>query len=205
LQNTPEVDEVPSVLVRLNLETRGYHAAADAGWRALLHPEVTTRAYVAQLVRVYGFEGPLEAALAYTPNLELVIDVHERFRAGYIAQDLLGLGLRPAEVARLPQSVLAPFASPLEALGWLYVAERATLLHDEVRRYLHVRLPVAADACVYLSASEGVVNARWYELGRRIERVARTPRMIEDVIAGAQAGFRCWLDWSTRETMQRLA
>lgn len=168
-------------------------------------PDVTTRAYVDQLVRVYGFEGPLEAALAYTPNLELVIDVHERFRAGFIAQDLLGLGLRPAEVARLPQCVLAPFASPLEGLGWLYAIERTTLLHDEIRRYLHVRLPAAFDACVYLSAGEGMVNARWYELGRRIDRTARTSRMVEDVIAGAHAAFRSWLDWSARDTLLRLA
>lgn len=196
--------EVSSALVRLNLETRGYHAAADAGWRALMTPDVTAPAYADQLVRVYGFEGPLEAALAYTPNLELVINVHERFRAGFIAQDLLGLGLRPAEVARLPQCVLAPFASPLEALGWLYIIERSTLLHDEVRRYLRARLPAAADACVYLSACDGIANARWYDLGRRIDRAARTPRMVDDVIAGAHTAFRCWIDWAARETLQRI-
>lgn len=186
------------MLVRLSLETRGYHALADDGWRSLLTPEVTKLSYIEQLICVYGFEGPLEAALAYTPNLDLVVRVHERYRAGYIAQDLIALGLRPGEVARLPQCVLAPFASPLEALGWIYVAERATPLHDEIRRYLNVRLPEAKEACVYLSANEGHVGARWQALGHAIDNAVRSPRMAEEVIAGAHAGFRTWLEWSRR-------
>src|SRR5436190_23857193 len=89
------VEIASSMLARLNLETQAYHALADEGWRSLLTPEITTTAYIDQLVRVYGFEGPLEAALAYTPNLELAIDVHQRYRAGYVAQDLIALGMRP--------------------------------------------------------------------------------------------------------------
>jgi heme oxygenase (biliverdin-IX-beta and delta-forming) len=197
----PDVDEVSSTLVRLNLETRGYHAAADAGWRALLTPDVSRSRYRDHLVAVYGFEGPLEAAFAYTSNLGLVIDVHERFRAGYVAQDLLALGLKPVELAKLPQCVLAPFASPLEALGWLYVIERQTLLHDEVRRFLSARIPGVSGACVYLSVTEGVASARWQDLGRRLDRAARTPRMLEEILAGARAGFRASIDWWQRPHM----
>jgi heme oxygenase len=192
------VDELSSTLVRLNLETRTFHEAADSGWRALMNVGVTRRQYIDHLIRVYGFEGPLEAALAYTKNLDLVVDVHERFRAGFIAQDLLELGHRPAEIARLPQCVIAPFASPLEALGWIYVCERATLLHDEVRRYLGVRLPESKDACVYLRATERQVGARWQDLGHRFDRAVRTSRMFQEVLAGAHNAFRTWIDWSTR-------
>jgi heme oxygenase len=197
------VDELPATLVRLNLETRTFHASADTGWLGLLTPDVTRTQYVDQLVRMYGFEGPLEAAFAYTPNLELVVDVHDRYRAGFIAQDLLALGSKPAQIARLPQHVIAPFASPLEALGWMYVVERWTLLHDEVRRYIRVRLPEATGACVYLGATEGYVQARWQDLGRRLDRVVRSQRMFDDVLAGAHSAFRAWGDWSTRDVTLR--
>jgi len=193
-----------TMLARLNLETQAYHALADEGWRNLLTPEITTGAYIEQLVRVYGFEGPLEAALAYTPNLELAIEVHQRYRAGFVAQDLIALGMRPGEVARLQQLTIAPFASPLEALGWMYVAERATPLHEEVRRYIGVRLPQAKQACVYLAANDGHVGARWHTLGQGLDRAARTPRMADEIISAAHAGFRSWLEWSHRAELRRL-
>jgi heme oxygenase len=185
-------------LARLGLETRAFHADADALWQGLMVPEITSSQYLDTLIRVFGFEGPIEAALAYTPRLELVIDVHERFRAGFIAQDLLALGMRPGEISLLPQCVVAPFASPLEALGWMYVVERAILLHAQVHRHIHVRMPQARDACVYLGATGATLPARWQELGNRIERAIRTPRMLDDVVNGAHAAFRCWIDWSTR-------
>jgi heme oxygenase len=198
------VDELSAVIVRLNLETRAFHEAADAGWRALLTAHVTRPQYVAQLVRVSGFEGPLEAALAYTKHLELALDVHERFRAGFIAQDLLALGFRPSEIARLPQCVIAPFASPLEALGWVYVSERATLLHDEVRRHLSVHLPEAKDAFAYLGATERHVGARWQDLGRRLEHAVHSPRMFDEMLSGAHAAFRAWAGWSAGGAGQQL-
>jgi len=191
------VDQLSSTIVRLNLETRAFHEVADSGWRALMNLDVRRSHYVDQLVRVYGFEGPLEAALAYTRNLDLVIDVHERFRAGFIAQDLLALGHRPAEIARLPQCVIAPFANPVEALGWVYVCERSTLIHDEVRRYLSVRMPEANDACVYLRATERHVSARWQDLGHRLDKAIRSPQMFQELLGGAHRAFRAWIDWST--------
>lgn len=191
---------------RLEAETRGFHRAAEAGWRSLMTTEVQTRDYVDQLVRAYGFEGPLEAALAYTSHLDLLVDVHERFRAGFIAQDLLALGLRPAQVARLPQCVLAPFASPLEGLGWLYATERTSLMHDEVRRYLDVRLPHTREAAVYLTSGERHMRQRWIELGHRIERAVRSQRAFDELATGAHAAFRTWIDWSTRTAeRQQLA
>jgi heme oxygenase len=198
--------EAPATLERLEADTRAYHRAADAGWRSLMTTEVAALDYVNQLVRVFGFEGPLEAALAYTSHLDLLVDVHERFRAGFIAQDLLALGLKPAEIARLPQCVLAPFASPLEGLGWLYVVERTALMHDDVRRYLDVRLPQARQACVYLTSADRYVRQRWQELGQQIERAVRSQRAFDELASGARAAFRTWIDWSTAGAgRQRLA
>jgi hypothetical protein len=66
----------------------------------------------------------------------------------------------------------------------MYVVERATLLHDAVRRYLEGRLPVSA-AFGYLSAYEGVAGARWHELGRVIDEVARLPTAPDHILAAA--------------------
>src|SRR5213078_800486 len=133
-------------------------------------PDISIAHYTRQLVTIYGFEGPLEAALAYTPNLKLVIDLRRRSRAGLLAQDLLALGIKAAGIANLPQCLpIAPFSSIIEALGWMYVSERATLGHDAVAKHVRSHLPDAADASAYLTAYAGVANARWNELGHLLD------------------------------------
>src|SRR5262249_21638157 len=91
------VRQVSKTLVRLNVETRCFHAIADAPWLELAAPghRPTRLEYVQQLVAAYGFDAPLEAALAYTPHLDGFVDLHRRFRSGLIAADLIALGVRP--------------------------------------------------------------------------------------------------------------
>jgi heme oxygenase len=196
LQTSPAVDQASTALMRLNLETRSFHSDADEGWLALLRPQSTRSDYMHRLVTVYGFEAPLEAACAYTPNLKLFIDLRQRSRAGLIARDLLALELRANELSGLPQCLLAPFSGPIEAIGWLYVTERATLLHERVRAHLLAQLPDVNDAVAYVSAYEGVANARWNELGHAMDRAIRSQAHMDDVIAAAKAGFRRVIDWS---------
>lgn len=190
------VDQAPAGLLRLNLETQSFHDDADQGWLALTRSDVSRSDYTHQLVTTYGFEAPLEAAFAYTPHLKLFVDLRQRSRAGLIASDLLALGLRANQIANIPPCLIAPFSGPIEALGWMYVTERATLLHERVRRHLHVRLRDAHDVVAYVSAYDGVTNARWNELGHSIDRAIRTQAHMDDVIAAAKAGFRRLLDWS---------
>src|SRR5574338_1033973 len=169
------VEQASPTLLRLNLETRGFHALADEGSLALLRDDATRLDYARWLAAVYGFEAPLEAALAYTPNLKLLIDLRSRSRAGLVVQDLLALGLRAGEITDLPQCLpMAPFRSPIEALGWLYVVERSTLLHDAIRRHITSRLPELAIATSYLSSYAGNAGARWAELGHVLDRAAPT-------------------------------
>ncbi|MGE5184296.1 MAG: hypothetical protein ACM31C_19640, partial [Acidobacteriota bacterium] len=163
---------------------------------ALLGADATRWDYVRQLRSTYGFEAPLEAALAYTPGLKRLLDLRARTRAGLIAQDLLALGMSASELALLPQCFpIAPFSGPVEALGWLYVTERATLLHESIRRAIATRIPDAPGACAYLSAYEGLTSARWQQLGRVLDRAAETPRALGDLVTAANAGFRCLLAW----------
>lgn len=190
------MEQAPTGLLRLNLETRSFHDAADEGWLALTRPTVTRSDYMRRLVTTYGFEAPLEAALAYTPNLKLFVELRQRSRAGLIAQDLLALGLRANEISDLPQCLIAPFSGPIEALGWMYVTERATLQHERVRTHLLSRLPFAHDSVAYLSAYDGVVSARWSELGHVLDRAIRSPAHMDNVIAAARAGFRRLIDWA---------
>jgi heme oxygenase len=162
---------------------------------------VTRWDYLQHLVKSYGFEAPLEAALAYTPQLKQVIDLRERSRAGLAVQDLLALGLSAGDVAKLPQCFpIAPFGSALEALGWMYVNERATLRYDGVLRYLTDRLPAARGALAYLSVYAGNVNRRWNELGHSIDQLARTPQRMATVVTAAHAAFRCLHGWYGTES-----
>src|SRR5262245_47729258 len=91
-----------SMLNRLDMETSAYHAEVDAYWLDLLSADVTRDQYRRQLVRVYGFEAPLESSLAYTPHL-VIADRRERQRSGLIAQDLLALGVTPSMITALAQ------------------------------------------------------------------------------------------------------
>jgi len=186
------------MLTRLDLETRPLHAAADAAWRQLLLDDVTETEYGAQLALVYGFEGPLEAALAYTPNLAPVIDVKRRMRAGLIAQDLLSLDVHASQIANLPVMALAPFASVQDALGWMYVVERATALHARVREHVLVHLPQLSNAATYLAAYESSLGSRWLELGEALDRCVRRSGAGDRIIAAAFDGLRCATEWYQR-------
>src|SRR5437762_2967352 len=127
--------QASTMLNRLDVATRSHHAEADAPWLDLMTASPTRQHYIAHLVKTYGFEGPLEAVLAYTPQVDLIR--RDRPRSGLLAQDLLALGLRPATIAQLPQCwSIGPFADLAEALGWKYVVDRATLLHASVKRHM---------------------------------------------------------------------
>ena len=184
-------------LIQLNLATREHHVAADTPWLDLMVPTVGIRAYVEHLLKVYGFEAPLEAALRYTPGLSALVDLRPRVRAGLIVQDLMRLGLSPGQIAALGQRFIT-FSTTAEALGWMYVAERSTLLHSSVRRYLSLHVPGVAGATSYLAAYDGLAGDRWSELGSALETVAREakPQLLRAAHQGFQA-FCAWFDTGT--------
>lgn len=184
-----------NALQKLDKATRRWHNAADEPWLSLLRPDVSEREYCDHLVRVYGFEAPLEGACAYTPQLSRVIELRHLRRAGLIAQDLLALGMSPSAMASLPQCFsITPFTDVSEALGWLYVVERTTLLHDRIRRHLHQHLPDFGYASHYLRMFDHVPD-HWQRFGKTLDRAANRPELLEDVIEGAHAGFECMQRW----------
>ena len=181
-------------LIQLNLATREHHVAADAPWLELLVPTVTTRQYIDHLVRVYGFEAPLEAALRYTPGLSALVDLRSRLRSGLIVQDLMRLGMGAGRIAALGQRFVT-FSSTIEALGWMYVAERATLLHGAIRRYLTLRLPELSCATSYLAAYDGVAGDRWSDLGAALETVSHAPPAKHQLVRAGHQGFVAFCQW----------
>jgi heme oxygenase len=185
-------------VIQLNMATRSHHVTADTPWLDLMVPTVGLHSYRKLLLRVYGFEAPLEAAFRYTPGLSSLVDLRARTRSGLIAQDLMRLGMSASRLADVPQR-FTTFAGPAEALGWMYVIERSTLLHGGVRRYLLQHLPDVGEATSYLSAYEDAAGLRWSELGSAFDAVAPSPPVVRQLLQAANTGFRALCDWFREE------
>jgi heme oxygenase len=186
--------EPSTTLARLDAATRDHHGEMDGYWLDLMAQGVTVDQYSSQLVRVYGFEAPLESALAYTPQF-VVADRRDLTRSGLIVQDLIALGMRPSTASRLPTCmVIEPFKDPLEALAWWYVSERSTQLYNSVKRHLVARLPEVVNACAYLGSYDGVAAARWQQLGSILDQQA-WKHGHERLVTSAIAAFECAKRW----------
>jgi heme oxygenase len=194
------VRELSKLLVRLSVETASFHLEADEPWRELADPEreMTRLDYVHHLVQRYGFDAPVEAALKYTPQLQELFDVQDRFRAGPIAQDLLSLGVTPSEMAKLRQAMVTPFSSASEAMGWLYVHQRCSLMFETTRHEIVRKLPELSFATTYLRSLEGRIGSSWDDLGQVFDTVAQTSMFAERVLVSARDAFRTMIEWHRR-------
>jgi heme oxygenase len=180
------------VLMRLNVETRVLHADVDAEWHALLTFNVSRRQYADQLIRVYGFEAPLEGVLAYMPGL----DYRDRVRSGLLVEDLLVLGYMPEQIAQLRLCpAILPFRELAEALGWQYAIERATFLHEMLRHHLITRMPELVRACSYLIEGETASRKRWAAFAQLLDRLSETPAIEAQILDGAHAALACQREW----------
>jgi heme oxygenase len=193
-RNSSVVQRLSRTLIQLNIATRPHHVDADQPWIDLMSQRVERSQYLAQLIKVYGFEAPLDSAFRYTPGLASLIDLRGRTRTGLLAHDLMRLGVTASQIAQLPQRFLT-FGSAAEALGWMYVVERASLVHGNVRRHLALRLPELACATSYLDAYDGVTSLRWSELGAAFDAIAHVPAVTRQIIRAASEGLRAMCDW----------
>lgn len=188
------VQRLSRTLLQLNIATRRYHDAADAPWLDLMVPSVDPQDYVEHLVKIYGFEAPLEAALRYTPGLSALIDLRARTRSGLLAQDLMRLGVSASQIAKLPQRFVA-FSDAVDALGWMYVVERSALRHGGVLRYLVEHLPEVNRASSYLAAYDAATGNRWSELGAALDSVGHSASVVHQLVRSANQGFQALRDW----------
>lgn len=185
------------MIERLNEETRVHHADVDGDLDPLFRTGSASAHYMMFLIRVYGFEAPLESALSSTPGLDRMVDLKARARASNIAQDLMALGLRANEVAELPMCLTIPqFRGAAEALGWMYVSERSTLTHSVVRGHLLTCLPAEMErASSYLQSYAGTAGKRWRQFGAALDEVAHHAVIADRVISAANDAFRAQRRW----------
>jgi heme oxygenase len=198
------VEALSSLLVRLNVATAAVHAALDAPWLDLQQPTVTAGEYLQLLVRTYGVIAPFEGACRYTPGLEAFVEPSQLSRAGLIAQDLLALGLTPAQVASIEQCpAISTYRSASEAIGWLYVIERTRPLHQGIKHALVCHAPGVAGALTYLSAGAGHVGHHWVALGRIVDHAGASAQAAEDILSSAQNAAEVCVQWYRYDTQPR--
>ena len=75
------------------------------------------------------------------------------------------------------------------------MVERSARLYEMVRHNVATRLPEAPTE--YLDDPRA--TKRWDGLGRVLDRVARSSRVVDQIIYAAHDAFRCQLDWYVGE------
>jgi heme oxygenase len=194
-----------SVTARLLAELRPQHFEADADLHVLLNPHVTRDAYVRHLRRAYGFEAPLEARLAAFPGLDRSLDLHHRTKTDLIAADLRALGTGVRDVARLPSCKIPVLRDEAEAIGWMYVVERATLLHAAVRAHLATHLPLLfGSASRYVSCYAGETGAAWARFMTTLDRIASTDAGFDRLLTTARIAFGIRRRWMREEGLDGI-
>ena len=177
------------MLTRLKRNAQSDHVAANIDRLALLHVEPSVATYRDYLVRIFGFEAPVEAALAHTPGLGSLIDLDARSHLKLLRADLDQLGAPAVPFCRIEPY----FTSTSEALGWLYVVEHNATLHGQVRRHLHKQRGPHHDAYLRAGATDG--NARMQQLGSLLDRFAREPETARQVVDAVKLAFRRQHRW----------
>lgn len=189
LQSGHAVMPTSWMLTRLKRNAQSDHVAANIDRLALLHVEPSVASYRDYLVRIFGFESAVDAALARTPGLGSLIDLDARSHLKYLRADLDQLGSPPVTLCRLPPY----FTTTSEALGWLYVVEHNATLHAQVRRHLHKQRGPHHDAYLRAGATDGI--ARLQQLGTFLDRYAREPETARQVVEAVKNAFRHQHRW----------
>lgn len=187
------MDDVGGLLSRLNASTRQFHAQVDEPWLGLLRPDVGIPDYLTVLVRTYGLVAPFESACKYTPGLAQIVDMRHLMRAGLIAQDLIALGIAPAQVSTIETCpAITMFMSLHEALGWLYVIERSTLLQDGIRRHLLRHVPQIEQASSFLRSYD---DGHWSIFSQVVNAAGTNLEALHEIITASLSAFEIASRW----------
>ncbi|HET9598729.1 MAG TPA: biliverdin-producing heme oxygenase [Anaeromyxobacteraceae bacterium] len=186
------------VLEQLRSATRPLHAPLEAAV-ALDRPDLRVDHYRGYLSRLLGWHAPLEEALARAPEVPGA-DVPSRRKASLLADDLVALGLSPAEVAALPRCRALPAVdTAARLLGVLYVVEGATLGGCHVLRLIAARLPgeVARASRFLRCYGDGrATGERFRAFAALLER-ATPPGAAGEAACAARDAFRSLHAWFT--------
>jgi heme oxygenase len=169
------------MLARLVRATRDLAGEADVNRTSLLGLPLTRATYVECLKQIYGFEVPIEAALAMTADLGNTVDLPSRKHLRRLEADLAVLGVEGSA----PLAPVRGFRSCGEALGWIYVVDRNAHLHSTVQRQSSLPAELA-NATSFLGRS---IRPGLDDLGVALDRVAQTPELADQIIDGARIAF----------------
>lgn len=186
-------------------QTQQHHAAADGDRLAILEKPSGER-YRTYLARIYRFEAPIERACIAAEDVPGGL-LRTHLKSARLRTDLEALGF---DEDTLPPLAPPRFAGAPEALAWMWVLHRNTLLHGLVYRYLRAKLPEPLEAAgSYLCAFEGRAGALMHELSASLERVARRASIAERISTAAKDAFRAQRQWYGSElpttTIRRAA
>lgn len=180
------------MLQRLSLETASHHPGADEDRLALMEAR-SLGEYRSFLVRVYGFEASVEQALMRVRPLDDEM-LRERCKAGRLRQDLSALGMNVRDIATIPLATIR-VDTPSEALGWLFVVERHTLVAGLLQRHVERAFGITAASAVTYLGSYGVrPGSRMRALGEAISAVANR-HVPNQIVAAAHDAFRAQRHW----------
>jgi len=178
-------------LGELAKQTQQHHATADRDRLAIMEQPSLGR-YRTFLARIYCFEAPLEAAWISAGGLERSL-AHMHLKSPKLVDDLEALGVDPH---RLSPARTIRFRDRAEALGWLWVVHRNTLLHGLIHRYLASELPEAMrSASSYLTAFDGRAGALMRSLGEAVDEVVERGASPARIAAAANEAFRMQRLW----------
>lgn len=161
-------------LVRL---IRTVRARAEAVDRSL------APSYFHYLCDTYGFVSAVAPALWSSPFAAM--RVHARATA--LADELRLLGGRPDELARIARDASTPVVlTASEALGWLFVVERACLQASRLRGRLQYGRYTESDQD----------RDEWLQFGRQLMVVIASDDDMKALTRGALAALDSLEDWS---------
>lgn len=150
------------------------------------------------LARVYGFEAGAELALAEIPAVASHV-MGVRARVGCLRDDLLKLGLSSLDIDTLPRCKSISIKSTAQALGWLFVIERSTLIAGLIRRHLARQLPDAMVATGYLDAYGTAAAERLRRFAETASEYAtRGIAQPDSIVGAATRAFESQRQWYSR-------
>lgn len=181
------------MLLRLAIETAQHQHAADDDRLSVMEAK-SLDDYRTWLAAVYGFELKVEQAIARVVELDTAM-LRERLKMGRLREDLSALGLSPAQFSRLPLVSNIALTSAPQALGWMFVLERQSLMNGIIVRHLvHELGDGARNASRYLSAYGEQPGAKFRELGGLLNASAKR-HSAGAIISAAQEAFRAQRQW----------
>lgn len=188
------------LMERLRRETREQHHAVERS--VDVESRLANRDdYVELLRRMLGLHEPFEAALGRLEWSSLGLDLGERRKSGFIADDLKVLGLSDAEIAAIPRCDALPALPDLaRGVGCLYVIEGSTLGGAMIAKELSSKLGIggpAAGGAFYASYGRDI-GPMWKRFGAAAERWCDSDARRDSAVAAAIDTFDCFDAWFRR-------